>query len=277
MATQLILLGTGTPRPDPDRIGACVAIIADGQPYLVDFGPGVMLRVTQARHKGVSALDPQRLTRAFLTHLHADHCAGYADLLFTAWLHGRAEPLAVYGPRGLAEMTDHIHAAYRLSTEAHLRAHPTDPHGHQALAHEVSPGRIYEDERVRVVAFPVEHGDLTAYGYQFTTADKVIVISGDTRPCPALAQAAHACDVLVHEAYSEAGLAGHTPQWQAYHRRVHSAAADVGAMAAQAGVKTLILYHQLLWGATEADLLAEARRHYHGELFSARDLDSWAW
>jgi ribonuclease BN (tRNA processing enzyme) len=256
MATQLILLGTGTPRPDPDRIGACVAIIADGQPYLVDFGPGVMLRVAQARHKGISALDPQRLTRAFLTHLHADHCAGYADLLFTAWLHGRAEPLDVYGPRGLAEMTDHIHAAYRLSTEEHLRAHPTDPRGHQALAHEVSPGRIYEDERVRVVAFPVEHGDLTAYGYQFTTADTVIVISGDTRPCPALAQAAHACDVLVH---------------------VHSAAADVGALAAQAGVKTLILYHQLLWGATEADLLAEARRHYHGELFSARDLDSWAW
>lgn len=273
MSTQIVLLGTGTPRADPQRIGACVAIIVDDQPYLIDFGPGLMLRIAQAQRAGITALAASQLTRAFLTHLHADHCVGYPDLIFSAWLHGRADPLEVYGPRGLAAMTDHIMAAYQASTEEHLRAHPTDPDGYKVRVHEIDPGFIYQDERVAALAVPADHGDLVAFAYRFTTPDKTILISGDTCPCTAIAEAARGCDVLIHEAYSETGLQGHTPQWQVYHRRVHSAAADVGRLAAEAGVKKLILYHQLLWGATEEDLLAEARHHYDGEVLSARDLD----
>src|SRR5215470_1385158 len=81
--TQIVLLGTGTPNADPDRSGPAVAIVVDETPYLVDFGPGVVRRAAAAYRKGVKALAMPKLTRAFVTHLHTDHTAGYPDLIFT--------------------------------------------------------------------------------------------------------------------------------------------------------------------------------------------------
>ena len=74
--------------------------------YLVDFGPGVVRRASAAAtSRGIPALQPTRLQRAFVTHLHSDHTVGYADLIFSPWTLGRRVPLEVYGPRGLKEMT----------------------------------------------------------------------------------------------------------------------------------------------------------------------------
>ena len=41
-ATQVVMLGTGTPIPTPERAGPATAIVVDGKAYLVDFGPGVV-------------------------------------------------------------------------------------------------------------------------------------------------------------------------------------------------------------------------------------------
>ena len=38
--TQVVLLGTGTPSPDPERSGPATAVVVNGTPYLIDFGPG---------------------------------------------------------------------------------------------------------------------------------------------------------------------------------------------------------------------------------------------
>jgi ribonuclease BN (tRNA processing enzyme) len=72
-ASQLVLLGTGTPNADPDRSGPAVAVVVNGQPYLVDFGPGVVRRAAAAARKGVTALAVSNLKTAFATHLHSDH------------------------------------------------------------------------------------------------------------------------------------------------------------------------------------------------------------
>lgn len=40
--TQIVFLGTGTSRPDPERSAPATAIVVNGSPYLVDFGPGVV-------------------------------------------------------------------------------------------------------------------------------------------------------------------------------------------------------------------------------------------
>jgi ribonuclease BN (tRNA processing enzyme) len=81
--TQIVMLGTGTPRPDPERSGPATAIVVNGTPYLVDFGPGVVRRAAAAYNKGITAFGPAaaELTTVFLTHLHADHTAGYPDLI----------------------------------------------------------------------------------------------------------------------------------------------------------------------------------------------------
>src|ERR1043166_1952407 len=74
--TEFVMLGTGTPLPDPDRCGPSTAIVVNGTAYIVDAGAGVVRRAAAASHKGVKALEPTNLRIAFLTHLHADHTLG---------------------------------------------------------------------------------------------------------------------------------------------------------------------------------------------------------
>jgi len=122
--TQVVLLGTGNPFPDPDRSGPATAVVVNGSAYLVDFGAGVVRRAKAAMFdKGIVALEPTNLKVVFATHLHSDHTVGYPDLIFTPWVMGRTVPLEVYGPKGLKAMTDHILAAWqddikeRIATE----------------------------------------------------------------------------------------------------------------------------------------------------------------
>src|SRR5258708_9282834 len=115
-ATKIVMLGTGTPAPDPDRSGPATAIVVNDTPYLVDVGPGVVRRIAAAYHNGVTAFGfgGSNLNTGFLTHLHADHTAGYPDLILTPWLMGRPQPLDVYRPRGLPAMTRDVAKACEL-------------------------------------------------------------------------------------------------------------------------------------------------------------------
>src|SRR5262252_9702621 len=99
-ATQVVLLGTGTPNADPDRSGPSVAIVVNETPYLVDCGPGIVRRTAAAFQKNVKGLAIEKLNRVFVTHLHSDHTTGLPDLLLTPWVLGRKDPLEVFGPKG---------------------------------------------------------------------------------------------------------------------------------------------------------------------------------
>src|SRR5215470_3274501 len=159
--TKVVLLGTGTPVPDPDRSGPATAIVVGDSAYLVDFGPGVVRRAKAAvLDRGVTALEPSNLKVAFVTHLHSDHTAGYSDLILTGWTAGRHTPLEVYGPTGLQSMTEHILQAYRIDIETR-----TNPEGDQrgnregwkVNPHEIKAGVIYRDAKITVTAFPTKH------------------------------------------------------------------------------------------------------------------------
>ena len=204
--TQVVLLGTGTPTPDPDRSGPATAIVVNGTPYLIDFGPGVVRRVAAAQ-RGVQGLSVVDLKVVFLTHLHSDHTVGYPDLILTPWAIGRAHALEVYGPR-LARMTGHILEAYAEDIrirrrDKERRGELEQADGFRVNAHEIQPGVVYQDANVKVTAFLVKHGDVSdAFGYRFDTTDRTVVISGDTAPSQSVVDHCNGCDVLIHEAYS---------------------------------------------------------------------------
>jgi ribonuclease Z len=267
--TRVILLGTGTPNPDPDRMGPAVAVVSGDRAYIVDCGPGVVRRAEQA---GITM--PQ-LTRAFITHLHSDHTAGLPDLILTPPNSGRSEPLEIYGPPGTRAMTIRLMQAFREDLDIRLhRTQPGEPRGFQAAAHDVRPGEIYRDEQVRVIAFAVSHGAWKhAYGFRFEARDKVIVISGDTTYSEVLIAAAKGADILVHEVYSRKGLEGRTADWQEYHAAYHTSGPDVGRVAAAVRPKKLVLYHLLPMGQPPAQVLAEIRTAWHGEVVYGADLD----
>ncbi|MDX1383333.1 MAG: MBL fold metallo-hydrolase [Thermoanaerobaculia bacterium] len=273
-STRLVILGTGTPIADPSRSGPGVAIVVGSRSYLVDAGPGIVRRAASAFELGFDALHASSLTRVFITHLHSDHTLGLPDLMFTPWQNGREAPLEVWGPPGIRRMTDKIAEAW--VEDVYMRLFGLESvtrRDYRAVPHEVEGGRIYDDGVVVVDAIPVEH--LTwphAFGYRFRTPDRTIVVSGDARPSPSLAEACDGCDILVHEVYSEQFFGDHPNQ--AYHRAAHTSAAELAELATRARPGLLVLYHQLLGGATDDELEAEMRAAgYRGAVVSARDLD----
>ena len=273
--TRVVLLGSGTPNAEPDRSGTAVAVVVRGTPYIVDFGPGVVRRASAAYQKGIAGLEVSKLKTAFLTHLHSDHTAGYPDLILTPWVLGRDRPLTVFGPRGLRAMTEHILDAYKEDIDVRIKGlEPINTQGYRVDVHEIEPGVVYRDSNVTVRAFPVHHGAWEeAFGYRFETPDRVVVVSGDRTPRVDIAQNCLGCDVLVHEVYSVKGYATRPEEWQAYHADSHTSSIELGKLAARVRPKILVLYHQLLWGATPQDVLDEIRQVYDGTVIYGNDLD----
>ncbi|MBI4265253.1 MAG: MBL fold metallo-hydrolase [Acidobacteria bacterium] len=283
--TRVVFLGTGTPLPDPERSGPSTAVVVGGAAYLFDAGPGVVRRAMAAAARGVSALDSVNLHTAFLTHLHSDHTMGLPDLILTPWVMGRKEPLALYGPPGTAAMAAAILTAWSEDIAHRLDGlQPATPRGYQVNAVEVSAGVAYEDARVKVTAIPVLHGDWQAFAYRIDTADRSIVISGDARPTPALAEACNGCDLLIHEVQTEGSTAKVSPEWQAYRRQYHTTTRELADIARRSRPGLLILYHRANAGCdqvgtdcgtsgSEEEALEEMRRFYDGPVAAAHDLD----
>jgi ribonuclease BN (tRNA processing enzyme) len=276
--TQIVLLGTGTPYPDPVRFGPSVAIVVDDQPYLVDAGSGLVRRTVEAARRGVKGLSLERLRTAFITHLHSDHTLGLPDLILTPWVLGRTEPLVLYGPPGLERMTEHIVAAYAEDIEVRTRGlEGLTGEGNRVVVHEVTPGVVYRDPDVTVTAFAVRHGSWRqALGYRFDTPDRTIVISGDAAPSPSIVEHCNGCDLLLHEVYSEAGFSRLSSSAREYYRAFHTSTDQLAELASQARPGLLVLYHQLyVGGSTERSLLGEIESQYDGRVVSGRDLQVW--
>ena len=270
--TQIVLLGTGNPAANPDRSGPATAIVVNGTPYLVDFGPGVVRRAAAAvRDRGVTSLQPTNLHVAFATHLHSDHALGFPDLIFSPWTLGRRVPLEVYGPKGIRAMAQHLQEAYRVDIETRTNTYGNQrefPEGHNVNAHEISAGVVYKDDNVTVTAFPTKHA-MESYGYRFETPDRKIVISGDTNPAQATVDACNGCDVLIHEGIALSWLATRPVTFQAFAARYHTTTAQLAELASKAKPKLLVIYHA---DAAE-QVLREMLERYPGHVVVGRDLD----
>lgn len=268
LSLAVVLLGTGYPRPDANHAGPSTAIVAGDKWFVVDAGRGVTMRIagTELQYKDLQAV--------FLTHFHSDHTAGLPDLFNTSWQFGRKRALELYGPRGVSRLAnamleffhDDIH--YRRDL---LEKHPAA--GATIKTHVVREGVVYDDGAVRVTAFAVDHRPVVpAFGYRFDSSGHSIVVSGDTRPTANLIKFAKGADVLVLEAYlPEHFLKVDTPEVAARLMRYHTSAEEAGEIAANAGVKTLVLTHLIPAGA--ADTFRErAAKTFKGKIVVGEDL-----
>jgi ribonuclease BN (tRNA processing enzyme) len=269
--TVVVMLGTGTPRPLPDVWGPATAVVVGGRVFLVDAGAGVERRLAAA------GLPTNGVTATFITHLHSDHVLGLSDLIFTSWVMGRTRPFPVYGPHGLARLTDHLYAAFsediRIRTEG-LEHESRD--GYRIDVREIAPGVVYDSGGVRVTAFLVNHGEWReAYGYRVDSPDRSIVISGDTRPSEELVRMSTGVDVLIHEVQpSDSTLhPGNrsAAEWASYVRAYHTTALQLGELAARARPGLLIVYHNGRRDSADR-ILADIRRSFSGPVALAADL-----
>ena len=274
--TQVIMLGTGTPIPDPHRAGPSIAVVHRGQAYLFDVGSGAIQNATLARYTyDIPSLYPTEICCVFITHLHSDHTLDYAELNFTMWWRRRV-PVRAFGPVGLAEMTTGM--LHMMQPDINMRESSDQPimmpQGYRPVVTEIEDGIVLEQDGLTVEAFGVNHGDSKpAFGFRVTTAEKRVVISGDTAINDRLREMAAGVDILIHEVISDRGLLRNSEGFQAYHRRSHTTASDLGRLAHEARPALLVLHHGLFYGIPEREILDEVRATYDGDVVLADDLD----
>lgn len=279
--TKLVLLGTGAgPIAGRPRRMTSHVMVARGAAYILDCGLGVTNQFAR------TGLDFPAIRSIFMTHFHPDHSIEYGPLLVIGWIHGLRPDVQVYGPPPLAQMTEDLLRSQRVVIDFWANDFHMTPLTSVATHELPVAGPVMQDENVRVTSVLVQHPPVRpAYGYRFDFNDRSIAFSGDTIPLEAVAQMAKGADVLVHEAMYMPAVdeeiklqiaRGQHTTYDAFMKHMladHSRAEDVGRIAAEAGVKTLVLSHLTpSAGATDAEWRAAAAKTFKGEILVGHDL-----
>jgi ribonuclease BN (tRNA processing enzyme) len=290
--TQVITLGTvAGPPPRPNRAQSSNLLIVGGRLYVIDAGDGVTRRITQA---GFNVRD---VGTVFITHHHDDHTAGLGTLMSVAWDNQRTTPINVYGPPQTEALVQAAVQYFSISAAIRIAdGGRTIPINKLFFGHDVGPGVIFQDDKIKVTAIENTHfahhkgantGAFKSYSYRFDTPDRSVVFTGDTGPFDGLTQLSKGADLLVSEANSieermrDLMVSG---QWQKMttdeqerikHQMTegHLSTSDVGKMAQAAGVKTVVLTH-LTWKANDdyGSWAEDVKKYFSGEVLIAKDL-----
>ncbi len=277
--SRLILLGTrGGPRVGASgRSNSSTLLLINDLPYVVDCGYGTSRQLLAA---GVPL---NRLRYVFITHHHSDHNLEYGPLFYNAWVTGLLGRVDAYGPSGLEKMTEDFFSYMKLDIDVRIEDEGRPDPRKLLFAHDIGrPGLVLQNKDVKVSARLVRHPQVKqAYAYRFDAKDRSVVISGDTAYAPELAEFAKGADVLVHEVMYLPGVEALVKRLPNANRlREHLLAAhtlpeDVGRIAAQAGVKTLVLSH-LVPGddpsITDEQWTEGVRKHFSGRIIVGKDL-----
>lgn len=292
---ELVVLGTASQAPTRHRNHNGYLLRWDREGILFDPGEGTQRQMLYA---GVAATD---ITRICVTHFHGDHCLGLPGVIQRINLDRVAHEVTAYFPASGQLFFDRLHHASAFHEAAVLREHPLDGEATavplpgltleaRRLSHPVESygfrlvepdGRRMLPERLRELGITgpdvgrlQREGALEADG-RVVTLDEVSEIRRgqkfafvmDTRRCDAVAELAHDTDMLVCESTfldEDADLA---------RTHGHMTAGEAAATAREAGARLLVLTHFSQRYTDPTAFLADARRHFDGQIAVASDLD----
>jgi ribonuclease BN (tRNA processing enzyme) len=280
--TKLILLGTAAgPVPGRTREMTSHVMLSNGAAYVLDCGLGC---TNQYARTGIPF---QALRSIFITHHHPDHNIEYGPLLIVGWVQGLPVNVRAFGPPPLKQMTEDFMRAYKQTVDFWAEDFKMKPLVSIDVQEVAAAGPVMADDNVKVSATIVNHPPVTpALGYRFDFADRSIAFSGDTTPVEAMTKLAEGADVLVHEVmyvpavedYVRGQIAKGRPvnfeNFMAHMRADHSPVEDVGRIAQQAGVKTLVLSHltPAIDSISDDTWRAPAAKYFKGEIIVGKDL-----
>ena len=283
--TKLVLLGTSAgPVPTfPGRTRHMTSnvMLSNGSAYVLDCGLGVTNEYAR------TGIPFHALKSVFITHHHPDHNCEYGTFLLIGWISGMPLTVRAFGPPPLKQMTEDFIKAYRQTIDFWAEDFHIKPLSAVDVKEIAAAGPVMQDDNVKVSSVVVNHPPVTpALGYRFDFKDRSIAFSGDTTPLEAVAKMAKGADVLVHEAmyvpaienYLHARIAKGFPvkfdAFMAHMRADHSPVEDVGRIAQEAGVKTLVLSHLTPGIDTISDdtWRAPAAKYFKGDIIVGKDL-----
>lgn len=296
-STRIIFLGTyGGPKAEKFRSEPASLIVVDGTPYLIDVGPGTDRQIAWAGFKH------SEIKTVFITHHHIDHDGGLVPFISLTWFEKAwhqlpATQVGIYGPPATTFLV-HTALDYLSVSERIFRAGvpALPPSAGMFDAHDIEKdGPFYSDGGLRVTAaenthfhFP-SHGPTDSpdksYAYRFDTPSGSVVFTGDTGASDAVAKLAEGADVLVSEVclcqVKAPDIAITTPpagfdDQEVFHMvHEHLTPEEVGAIAARAHVKTVLLTHFVPGDDSETDAskyISGVRKNFPGTIIAARDL-----
>jgi ribonuclease BN (tRNA processing enzyme) len=283
--TKLVILGTGAGLhptvPERTRHMTAHVMASNGAAYVLDCGLGI---TNQFARTGIPFANVRSI---FITHHHPDHNIEYGPFLLIGWVQGMTNSLRAFGPPPLKQMTDDFVRAYKATVDfwvADLKVKPLVP----PEVKEISvPGAVMQDENVKITAAIVQHPPVRpALAYRFDFRDRSIAFSGDTAPIESVARLAKGADILVHEALYLPALEAyirdriakgspiHFDDYMAHMRIDHSPVEEVGRIAQEADVRTLVLSHLTpgIDGIPDEKWRDLAAKQFKGQIVVARDL-----
>lgn len=281
---KVTLLGTGPPN-NPDRFQSSALVEIGSDLLLFDAGGGAVHQLLQA------GVDLSQIGPVFITHHHYEHINDLFAVIIASAMRGRERTLPIYGPPGTRLIVDallnQVYAKdirFRLEEDRNVRGHGHSwiqrPESIRDVAvHEVGAGVAAQGDGWRVIAGYVMHGDFPdapdfdwrCLGYRIESQGEVITISGDTVPCPGISEPAREADLLVQCCiWSESDLTNNSAL-RYLTESVLPSTAQAGQIAAEAGVRRMVLTHM---GASisHSGALAEVRQHYQEEVLVGSDL-----
>ena len=278
-STRIVLLGTkGGPRlGESGRSNPSTLIVINDVPYLVDCGYGTSKQLISA---GVAL---NRVRYIFITHHHSDHNLDFGPLLYNAWITGQPTRVDAYGPVGMNQLARDFFKYQKFDIDTRMEDEGRVDPNTLIAAHEVSKaGVVMTNDDVKVSACLVPHPPIKqAYAYRFDAKDRSIVISGDTAYAPELAEFARDADVLVHEVMYLPGIEAlikrlpNAKRLREHLMAAHTLPEDVGKIAAQARVRTLVLSHFVPGddaSITDEQWSEGVRKHFSGRVVVGKDL-----
>jgi len=286
---RIFLIGSGGPFNNDVRVAPCIAVIAGGEFFLVDVGPGTY------RIVDIMRLPTPHLSKILLTHFHSDHIGDLGEANMMSWVSGRTKALEVYGPEGVEKVVNGFIMAYEHDTGYRIAHHGKDiilPEASTPISKTIKFSdhneRIlcFETNGLKVYAFQVDHSPVKpAVGYRIEYKGNVVVITGDTKKTDSLAEHCKDADLLFSEAISYdmlnnmienlkrnnlTRLAKIMKDIQNYHMEPVVAA----RVAKEAGVKKLVYVHitpPLTNKMTEELYLKGVSDFFDGEIILGRD------
>ncbi len=255
-AARVLMIGTGTLKPDPRRYGAGILLEVGGLRLLLDCGPSVVYKLFSA------GIDATELDAVFLSHFHVDHTSDLPDLIssFAADRLGypkRPErPLTLIGPPGLVDFLETVidrnpYYGYVGQWNRMLKlVEPVEIGGNSELRIGEAVLRFAEVDHPSGYAIRVNIGDIS------------VTYSGDTAPTDSLVGLASGTDLLIHECTfpSEALMGKHTSE------------KGLAEVASRAAPKQLVVTHlSPAWVGREHEIVAALRTSFSGRVVVAYD------